>query len=189
MNKTETTDHADLIGDGIHDDTTGIQALLDAMTSAVYLPPAPKHYLISRTLIIHSGQTLRLDPFTVIRLAPHSDTVMITNDDHDNGNENIALVGGIWDMDNRQQAPNPFPIMGQAALTTAYAPARFIGVLMRFNRVRNLVLDDICQVAEGAPARGGLIHNCGTLSTLRMTGEHGENLAELIEGMTGTNSA
>ncbi len=26
--------------------------------------------LISRTLILHSGQALRLDPFTVIRLAP-----------------------------------------------------------------------------------------------------------------------
>jgi hypothetical protein len=129
-----------LYGDGIHDDTAGIQALLDAGTSAVYLPPPPKHYLISRTLVIHSGQTLRLDPFTIIRLAPRSDTVMITNDDHDQGNENIALVGGIWDMDNRQQAPNPFPAMGQAGLTTPYDPARFIGVLMRFNRVRNLTL-------------------------------------------------
>jgi hypothetical protein len=118
-------------GDGLHDDTAGIQALLNAGASAVYLPPPPKHYLISRTLIIHSGQALRLDPFTVIRLAPRSDTVMITNDDHDQGNENIALVGGIWDMDNRQQVPNPFPAMGQAGLTTPYDPARFIGVLMR----------------------------------------------------------
>jgi hypothetical protein len=132
-----------LYGDGIHDDTAGIQALLDAGTSAVYLPPPPKHYLISRTLVIHSGQALRLDPFTVIRLAPRSDTVMITNDDHDQGNENIALVGGIWDMDNRQQAPNPFPAMGQAGLTTPYDPARFIGVLMRFNRVRNLTLQGL----------------------------------------------
>ena len=132
-----------LYGDGIHDDTAGIQALLDAGTAAVYLPPPPKHYLISRTLVIHSGQTLRLDPFTAIRLAPRSDTVMITNDDHDHGNENIALVGGIWDMDNRQQSPNPFPAMGQAALTTAYDPARFIGVLMRFNRVRNLTLQGL----------------------------------------------
>ncbi len=132
-----------LYGDGIQDDTDGIQTLLDGGTSAVYLPPPPKHYLISRTLVIHSGQTLRLDPFTVIRLAPHSDTVMITNDDHDQGNESISLVGGIWDMDNRAQAPNPFPSMGQAALTTPYDPARFIGVLLRFNRVRNLTLQGL----------------------------------------------
>jgi hypothetical protein len=132
-----------LIGDGTHDDTAGIQSLLDAGATMVYLPPPPKHYLISRTLILHSGQALRLDPFTVIRLAPHSDTVMITNDDHDQGNENIALSGGIWDMDNRNQAPNPFPAMGQAGLTTPYDPARFIGVLMRFNRVRNLTLQGL----------------------------------------------
>ncbi len=141
MNRT--TDRADLVGDGVHDDTAGIQALFDAGTSTVYLPPPPKHYLVSRTLIIHSGQTLRLDNLTRIRLAPHSDTVMITNDDHDQGNENIALVGGIWDMDNRNQAPNLFPAMGQAALTTPYDPARFIGVLMRFNRVRNLTLQGL----------------------------------------------
>lgn len=233
---------------------------------------------------------------------------MITNDDHDKGNENIALFGGIWDMDNRQQAPNPFPAMGQAGLTTPYDPARFIGVLMRFNRVRNLtlrgltlrdpttfgaqlgnlyqftvrdircaksrrsldgnppagpvwhgfapfyfwgkarvrnltidgysrveerqacddihiepevvvdgltlrdfrtvnhtpgpivllnnrgtvrnlVLDDISQVAEGTPARGGLIRNSGTLSDVRMTGERGENLAELVEGITDSQHA
>lgn len=141
MNRTP--DRVDVIGDGIHDDTAGIQALLDAGPSAVYLPPPPKHYLIRRTLVLHSGQALRLDPFTAIRLAPRSDTLMITNDDHYRGNENIALIGGTWDMDNRNQAPNPFPAMGQAALTTPYDPARFIGVLMRFNRVRNLTLQGL----------------------------------------------
>jgi hypothetical protein len=136
-------DIEDLHGDGVHDDTAGIQARLDERTSSVYLPPPPKHYLISRTLLIHSGQTLRLDPFTVIRLAPHSDTVMITNDDHANGNENIALVGGIWDMDNRNQAPNPLPAMGDAVHTTPYEASRFVGVLLRFNRVRNLTLEGL----------------------------------------------
>ena len=130
-------------GDGEHDVTAGIQALLDAGTGAVYLPPPPRHYLIRRTLIIHSGHTLRLDPFTVIRLAPRGDTVMITNDDHEHGNENIALIGGIWDMDNRNQAPNPFPSMTPAEVAAPYDPTRFIGVLMRFNRVRNLTLQGL----------------------------------------------
>jgi hypothetical protein len=133
----------DIKGDGVHDDTAGIQSLLDSGQAAVYLPPPPKEYLISRTLRIRSGQALRLDPFTVIRLAPGSDTVMITNDDHDAGNENIAIIGGIWDMDNRSQSPNPFPALGKAGLTTPYDPARFIGVLMRFNRVRNLTLQGL----------------------------------------------
>jgi len=133
----------DIHGDGIQDDTRGIQTLLDTGASAVYLPPPPAHYRISRTLRIHSGQTLQLDPYTVIRLAPHSDTVMITNDDHEHGNTDIALIGGIWDMDNRNQASNPFIAMGDAALTTPYDPALFLGVLMRFNHVRNLTLQGL----------------------------------------------
>jgi len=82
-----------LFGDGTHDDTAGIQSLLDTRTSGVYLPPPPKHYLISRTLILHSGQALRLDLFTVIRLAPHSDTVMITNDGTITGAQTAKLRG------------------------------------------------------------------------------------------------
>jgi len=58
-----------------------------------------------------------------------------------------------------------------------------IVLLNNCGTVRNLVLDGICQVAEGAPARGSLIRNSGTLSAVRMTGERGENLAELSEGM------
>jgi hypothetical protein len=51
------------------------------------------------------------------------------------------------------------------------------------------VLDDVSQVAEGTPARGGLIRDSGTLSVARLTGERGDNLAERGEGMTGANSA
>ena len=32
---------------------------------------------------------------------------MLTNDDHDGGNENISVEGGIWDMDNVHQTENP----------------------------------------------------------------------------------
>jgi len=56
---SNTTHRKDIIGDGVHDDTPGIQTLLDAGSSAVYLPPPSKHYLISRTLRIHSGQALQ----------------------------------------------------------------------------------------------------------------------------------
>lgn len=75
-----------IVGDGIHDDTDGIQAILDQRTSTVYLAPPPKCYLISRTLKLHSRQTLRLDRFTVIRLAPKSDCLMLANDEQNKGN-------------------------------------------------------------------------------------------------------
>ena len=96
-----------LHGDGAGDDTEAIQALLDRGRSNVYLPPPKRNYLISKTLRIHSNQSLTLDRFTVIRLADKSDCTMITNDDHVKGNENIAIVGGVWDGNNMGQPPNP----------------------------------------------------------------------------------
>jgi len=59
-----------LVGDGVADDTAAIQARLDSGMSCVYLPPPAKHYLISKTLKIGSSQELRLDRFSVVRLAP-----------------------------------------------------------------------------------------------------------------------
>jgi len=96
-----------LWGDGIHDDTAAIQAQLDSGASLIYLPPPKAFYLISRTLVIHSGQELRLDRWSEIRLAPKSNCPMITNDDYKKGNCRIAITGGIWNGNNREQAPNP----------------------------------------------------------------------------------
>ena len=61
-----------LVGDGVVDDTAAIQARLDSGMSCVYLPPPTKHYLISKTLKIGSNQELRLDRFSVVRLAPRA---------------------------------------------------------------------------------------------------------------------
>ena len=95
-------------GDGVTDDTMAIQARLDSGVSCVYLPPPEKHYLISRTLKIGSNQELRLDRFSVIRLAPKSDCPMIENRGYVGGDDkHIALTGGIWDMANLEQSPNP----------------------------------------------------------------------------------
>lgn len=102
--QTTTPPTPRIVGDGTHDDTAAIQALLDTRRTLVHLPSPPKHYRISKTLCIHSNQTLQLDRFTVIRLKDGSDCLMITNDEHDGGNENIALVGGVWDMNNEGQS-------------------------------------------------------------------------------------
>lgn len=68
-----------LVGDGVHDDTAVIQAMLDAGRSCVYLPPPPKEYRISKALELSSGQELRLDRFTTVRLAPNSGCAMVVN--------------------------------------------------------------------------------------------------------------
>ena len=104
----------------------------------VYLPPPPKHYLISKPLRIYSNQTLQLDRFTVIRLKDGSDCLMITNDDHERGNENIALVGGVWDMHNEGQSLTEY--QKTRIWKGTYDPARYLGMLMRFNRVKRLTL-------------------------------------------------
>lgn len=127
-----------IVGDGDHDDTPGIQALLDTRRALVYLPAPPGHYVINRPLQIHSNQTLQLDRFTVIRLADGSDCLMITNDDHERGNENIALVGGIWDMNNEGQSLTDY--QKTRNWHGEYDPDRYLGMLMRFNRVRNFSL-------------------------------------------------
>ena len=97
-----------LAGDGVTDDTAAIQARLDGGTSCVYLPPPAKCYLISKTLKIGSNQELRLDRFSVVRLAPKSNCPMVENRGYVGGSDRrIAITGGIWDMANLDQSPNP----------------------------------------------------------------------------------
>ena len=100
--------------------------------------PHPSTISSAKPLRIHSNQTLQLDRFTVIRLKDGSDCLMITNDDHERGNENIALVGGVWDMHNEGQSLAEY--QKTRNWKGAYEPARYLGVLMRFNRVKRLTL-------------------------------------------------
>ncbi len=130
-----------IVGNGMHDDTAGIQALLDSRRTLVYLPSPPKHYLISKPLRIYSDQTFQLDRSTVIRLSRDSDCLMITNSDHDRGNKNIVLVGGVWDMNNLGQSLTDY--QKDRNWKKAYDPKRYLGVLMRFNRVKRLVLRNL----------------------------------------------
>lgn len=96
-----------LYGDGVHDDTDAIQSMLDSGSCCVSLPLPEKHYLISRTLKLHSHQELVLSRWTLVRMAPKSNAPMLANSDPANGNTRIAVRGGIWDCDNIHQAPNP----------------------------------------------------------------------------------
>jgi hypothetical protein len=129
---------AGLVGDGTHDDTAAIQTLLDSQRTLIHLPAPPKHYLISKPLRVYSNQTLELDRFAAIRLKDHSDCLMVGNDDQERGNENIALVGGVWDMNNENQSLCSYQKTHNSK--GAYDPLRYLGVLLRFNRVKRLTL-------------------------------------------------
>lgn len=136
---TPATNAAAVVGDGVHDDTLGLQALLDSGGAEVHFPSPPVCLLISKTLKMHSRQTLVVSRHTVIRLKDGSDQVMITNADHDQGNENVSVIGGIWDMNNLNQSLTEYQ-KTRNWRGRPYATDYYIGVLMRFNNVKNLSL-------------------------------------------------
>lgn len=137
-----------LCGDGVHDDTAAIQAMLDEGRSCVYLPPPKAHYLISKTLVIGSGQELRLDRFTRVRLAPGSSCFMLANRNRETGDRRIALTGGIWDFDNVSQEPNPQQVRfckppRKVEWPKQHDPKFYLGILMSFKNVTDFKLTGV----------------------------------------------
>ena len=137
------TPFPDLVGDGVADDTAAIQARLDSGASCVYLPPPAKEYVISKTLLLGSGQELRLDRFTRVRLAKGSSCFMLANRNRETGDRRIAVTGGIWDFDNVSQAPNPQqahrcspPV--KVNMPKGHDPKFYWGTLMSFKCVDDL---------------------------------------------------
>lgn len=126
-----------LAGDGVTDDTAAIQAMLDTGTSCVYLPPPAKHYLISRPLILASGQELKLDRYTLVRLAPQSNCCMIENRNWQTGDRRIAVTGGVWDFANTDQKPKPKDY-GDPNSKQKFKRDYYLGVVFRFDRVQDL---------------------------------------------------
>ena len=128
-----------LYGDGMHDETQAIQALLDQR--GIVTLDRPGTYLISRTLIIRSNTRFVLAPGARLLAAPMSRCALIENEHFAGGgrDENIEIIGGVWDgnCDN----------MGLDAVyeaihreDQAYAPGLFKGKLIRFARVDRIML-------------------------------------------------
>lgn len=146
-----------LYGDGIHDDRPAIQAMLDSGKSCVYLPAPAAFYKLGGCLKIHSDQELRLDSFTVMRLADGANCCMLENADPEHYDKNICVNGGIWDMNHGNQWPNPYhfdnPDTGATAedYTRRYLAARderlfledYSGHCFRFNSIRNFIFKNI----------------------------------------------
>ena len=141
-----------LYGDGVHDDSVAIQALLDRREPLVKLPPPTKFYLISKTLRIHSNQELKLDRFSVVRLAKQSNCYMLANDDFEGGNENIAISGGIWDYNNLEQNPNyqlvdrmvpPPKLPGDPYPPNSFHPDRYRGIALFFVNVKGFSMSGL----------------------------------------------
>lgn len=99
------------VGDGVTDDSTAIQAALDAANAAgggeVYIPDGV--YAIKTTLLIYSYTRLRLAPgATLIRAATFVSMLRpgIGDVDAYDGAHDIEIMGGTWDL-NARQFPSP----------------------------------------------------------------------------------
>jgi len=133
-------DLPDVCGDGVHDDTAGLQTALDSGAAVVHLPTPPAHYLISRTLVMHSGQALLADRNAVIRLADHAHAHMLTNADHGTLSRGVTVQGGIWDGNNAHQTCEYHETRNYLV---PYDPARYLGVLLQFNNIEDLRLSGL----------------------------------------------
>ena len=146
-----------LYGDGVHDDYPAIQEMIDSGVSEVVLPMPKEHYLISQTLSLPSNFRLVLPRFAEIRLADGANCFMVKNKtvqkpldrhpvvpeffyysnefspDEDDCARNIEISGGIWNLNNKGQNPNPLQ-------TCVYEPKGYNGMGMLFYNVRNLKL-------------------------------------------------
>jgi len=144
-----------LYGDGIHDDTSAIQQMIDT-SCEVTLPPPSAFYLISRPLELPSNFRLVLPRFAEIRLADGANCVMLKNktleayaerttsklfsylnyfSPHELC-ENIEVIGGIWNFNNKNQKPNPI-------LSKEYNPRPYNSLGLLFYNVRNLRISSL----------------------------------------------
>ena len=124
-----------LYGDGIHDDLPAIQELLDSGTPLVHLPAPKAHYLISDAIRIHSNQELRLDRFARVLFSENVNNYMLINANPMEGNCNIRITGGIWDMNHNAQLPHPWNCANPETGRTAWQELTLRGF-------RNWIIDE-----------------------------------------------
>lgn len=186
-----------LYGDGIHDDTAALQALLDAR--GIVTVDRPGTYLVSRTLIIRENTRFILSPGAHLLAAPMSRCALIENEHFAGGGRdaNIGIIGGIWDGNCDE--------MGLDAVYEAihredapYSPDRFKGKLIRFARVDNLALEKMTvrnPVSYGiqiADANGFVVrdicfdynHHFGTTDGVHINGPAADGVIENLWGTT-----
>ncbi len=135
-NAMNVLDHA-AQGDGSTDDAPALQHALD-QRGRVIIPAGT--YKLGRGLRIHSGTRLELHPFAELILADGVgqtiDDHLLTNANHDTGNEDITITGGIFNGNNRG---NPRALKPDGS-NELIVPGSYTGVLLNFKNVRRFSL-------------------------------------------------
>ncbi len=112
-------------------------AFQQAFASGQKMIVIPKgSYTLTKTLRIPSGVTLQADPEAIITLADGAaktaDDYLLTNADHEAGNADITIEGGIWDGNNRN---NRRP--------SGLFAAGYTGTMFHFQNVKGLTLKNL----------------------------------------------
>ncbi len=120
-------------GDGTADDGSAFEKAIQSGRRPIFVPAGT--YRLGRSIRLSSGTHIIAHPEAFILLGDHAgvdtDTYLLTNADHRNGNEDIRVEGGIWDGNNLANPRGPD------------APGSYTGVLAHFRNVRNLTLRDM----------------------------------------------
>jgi len=129
-------------GDGIHDDTSAIQKLLDEC-GEIYIPDGK--YLITRPLIIHDNTYLRASKFAHFRLGDHAQCSLMDNDGLYKRctNFNITVEGGIWDGNNGMQQRKIIPDENVPCDYDEYIENQLAIFMIRFVHTKNLTVKNI----------------------------------------------
>ena len=128
-----------LYADGLHDDTLAIQQMLDKR--GIVTIETPGTYLITKTLIIHSNTRFVLSPGAHLILGDNTRCSIIQNEGFATGNrdENIEIVGGIWDGNCDGQGLDAV-YEAEHREDQPYSVDLFKGKLIRFAHINNLFL-------------------------------------------------
>lgn len=152
------------LGDRLHDDYNAIQAALNSGDEEVIIPQGI--YCISNTLLVPSNTTIVAAPTAKLVLTggsrKHRGDFLLSNSDMENGNKNIAVIGGIWDGSNQEPAnakPDIFEEQGYSG-----AALNFVNVdglvlknmvvanpstyYVRMSRLHNFEIEDISFVSD-----------------------------------------
>lgn len=120
------------VGDGISDDLTSISLAIQSPFSTIYFPDG--NYKVSGTIPVRSNKHLYLSQAAIISLADGADTLLISNADWINGDQNITIEGGIWDGNGHNQTDK---------VGTGTDPDTWHGTLARFQNIEGLQISRV----------------------------------------------
>ena len=125
------------IGDGMADDSEAFQKALFSGRANVVIPDGD--YRIAKTLRIPSG--VHVEAGSGARIFHCGETpkkrgdFLLTNSDHEKGNEDISISGGIWDGNNTGKFNTKNPDL--------FDESAWSGAMLNFYNMRRLRLENM----------------------------------------------